>query len=403
MIEQKVLALCLRGEFWEKAKNILDPDMFPKEWIHVVHSVFYAQKHYGGDITIDELLSVHRDLNPALPESTKESAENLIHSLSEIDLPNKDIAVDVIKNFWRRDKAKQIGNKALAIWTGEGGDFAELQRLIDLAASEDINSHESFSIVSEDLEELVQYTQQPSEFKFTLEQMSARIPGLNRGDLGIIFARPEVGKTTFCCFLVAEYIRQGHSVFYWANEERASKIKLRIITSYLKSTIQDIESNIETSLQKWAEVKENLVVFDSVGTSIEELDSYCGLNKPSVIIVDQLDKMKISGQFGRGDERLKALYCYAREVAKRNDCLVWAVSQAGYDAEGSQIIDYSMLDGSKTGKAAEADIILGIGKNVDDDDTTRFINVSKNKINGFHGFVTVDINKDVGRYYDSHP
>ena len=150
-------------------------------------------------------------------------------------------------------------------------------------------------------------------------------------------------------------------------------------------------------------MKENLVVFDSVGTSIEELDSYCGLNKPSVIIVDQLDKMKISGQFGRGDERLKALYCYAREVAKRNDCLVWAVSQAGYDAEGSQIIDYSMLDGSKTGKAAEADIILGIGKNVDDDDTTRFINVSKNKINGFHGFVTVDINKDVGRYYDSHP
>ena len=402
MIEQKVLALCMKAHFWNKAKNILEPDMFPKEWMQVVHSLFYAQKHYGGDITIDELLSVHRDLNPALPESTKESTESLIHSLADVDLPNQDIAFDVIKNFWRRDKAKHIGNKALAIWTGEGGDFTELQRLIDLAASEDVNSHETFSIVDEDLEELVKYTQRPSEFKFTLEQMAARISGLNRGDLGIVFARPEVGKTTFCCFLVAEYIRQGHFVFYWANEERASKIKLRIITSYLKKSVQDVESNIENSLESWAKVKDNLVVFDSVGTSIEEVDSYCGLNKPAVVIVDQLDKMKILGQFGRGDERLKALYGYAREIAKRNDCLVWAVSQAGYEAEGNQIVDYSMLDGSKTGKAGEADIILGIGKNVDDEDTTRFVNVSKNKINGFHGFITVDINKDVGRYYDSN-
>ena len=402
MIEQKVLALCMKAHFWDRAKNILEPDMFPREWMPVVSSLFYAQKHYESDITVDELLSVHRDLNPALPESTKESTESLIHSLAEVDLPNRDIAFDVIKNFWRRDKAKHIGNKALAIWTGEGGDFAELQRLIDLAASEDVNSHETFSIVNEDLEELVKYTQRPSEFKFTLEQMSARITGMNRGDLGIIFARPEVGKTTFCCFLVAEYIRQGHSVFYWANEERASKIKLRIITSYLKKSVQDVESDIENSLENWAKVRDNLVVFDSVGTSIEELDSYCGLNKPSVVVIDQLDKMKIIGQFGRGDERLKALYCYAREVAKRNDCLVWAVSQAGFEADGNQIIDYSMLDGSKTGKAGEADIILGIGKNADDEDTTRFINVSKNKINGFHGFITVDINKDVGRYYDSN-
>tara|TARA_R110002020_G_scaffold21810_2_gene73940 strand:+ start:1152 stop:2333 length:1182 start_codon:yes stop_codon:yes gene_type:complete len=392
----------MKAHFWDRAKNILEPDMFPREWMPVVSSLFYAQKHYESDITVDELLSVHRDLNPALPESTKESTESLIHSLAEVDLPNRDIAFDVIKNFWRRDKAKHIGNKALAIWTGEGGDFAELQRLIDLAASEDVNSHETFSIVNEDLEELVKYTQRPSEFKFTLEQMSARITGMNRGDLGIIFARPEVGKTTFCCFLVAEYIRQGHSVFYWANEERASKIKLRIITSYLKKSVQDVESDIENSLENWAKVRDNLVVFDSVGTSIEELDSYCGLNKPSVVIIDQLDKMKIIGQFGRGDERLKALYCYAREVAKRNDCLVWAVSQAGFEADGNQIIDYSMLDGSKTGKAGEADIILGIGKNADDEDTTRFINVSKNKINGFHGFITVDINKDVGRYYDSN-
>ena len=76
MIEQKVLALCLKSHFWDRAKNILEPNMFPKEWMSVVESLFYAQKHYGADITVDELLSVHRDLNPAVPEATRESAES---------------------------------------------------------------------------------------------------------------------------------------------------------------------------------------------------------------------------------------------------------------------------------------------------------------------------------------
>ena len=47
-------------------------------------------------------------------------------------------------------------------------------------------------------------------------------------------------------------------------------------------------------------------------------------------------KIKVKGNFNRSDERLKELYYMAREIAKRNNCLVWAVSQAGADAEGGQ-------------------------------------------------------------------
>ena len=52
---------------------------------------------------------------------------------------------------------------------------------------------------------------------------------MDRGNLGIIFARPEVGKTTFCAFHAASYVKQKQKVVYWANEEPAEKIKLRII------------------------------------------------------------------------------------------------------------------------------------------------------------------------------
>ena len=92
---------------------------------------------------------------------------------------------------------------------------------------------------------------------------------------------------------------------------------------------------------------------------------------------------------------------YAREIAKRNRCLVWAVSQANYEGHDRQFIDYSMLDNSRTGKAGEADMIIGIGKtgSSDVENTMRHICISKNKINGWHGMINSHIDIQTGIYY----
>ena len=140
---------------------------------------------------------------------------------------------------------------------------------------------------------------------------------------------------------------------------------------------------------------------DSVGTSIEEVNEYAKLNNPDVMFMDQLDKFRISGEYNRGDERLKETYVLAREIAKRNKLLVWAVSQASNDAHDRQFIDYSMMDNSKTGKAGEADIIIGIGKtgSSDVENTVRHICISKNKLNGWHGMINAQIDVAKGVYY----
>ena len=116
---------------------------------------------------------------------------------------------------------------------------------------------------------------------------------------------------------------------------------------------------------------------------------------------DQLDKFRVEGNFSRGDERLKETYVLAREVAKRNKLLVWAVSQASYDGHDRQFIDYSMMDNSKTGKAGEADVIIGIGKTgtSEEENTVRHICISKNKVNGWHGMETCHIDVHRGVYY----
>ena len=150
-----------------------------------------------------------------------------------------------------------------------------------------------------------------------------------------------------------------------------------------------------------SEIKPYLTIIDAIGTSVEEANDYAKLNNPDVMFMDQLDKFRIGGEYNRGDERLKETYVLAREIAKRNTCLVWAVSQASYEAHDRQFIDYSMLDNSRTGKAGEADIIIGIGKTGASDvtNTVRHICISKNKINGYHDMINANIDVQRGVYY----
>ena len=61
VIEKQIIALCLRKEFWEKAKNILSKEMFPKEYSTIFETISSSQQKYDVDLTVDELLALHRD------------------------------------------------------------------------------------------------------------------------------------------------------------------------------------------------------------------------------------------------------------------------------------------------------------------------------------------------------
>jgi len=58
-----------------------------------------------------------------------------------------------------------------------------------------------------------------------------------------------------------------------------------------------------------------------------------------------------------------------------------------------------MMENSKTGKAAEADLIIGIGKqDVSDNERQRYLTISKNKLTGFHGNIVCNLDTDTSRY-----
>ena len=336
-----------------------------------------------------------------MPATTKKDVMSIVHSLPP-DANNHDLQMDVVKNFWMRDRARLIGEKAISIFTGQDVDFGELQRIMDTLEDGRMENKTTYTECDLDIEELLDDVAGEPDFPFDWNIIGDVLQGMWRGNLGIIFARPEVGKTTFCAYLCSKYVKQKKTIIYWANEEPAKLVKLRMIQSYFAITKEEMNSNRRKYIALYREhIKPYLRIMDAVGTSIEEINDFAQLNKPDIMFCDQLDKFKVRGEFGRGDERLKEIYVLAREVAKRNNLLMWAISQASYDAHDRAFIDYAMLDNSKTGKAGEADVIIGLGKtgSSEVENNVRHICISKNKINGWHGMLNCNIDVEHGVYY----
>lgn len=401
-IDRQVLGFCLRTDFFSQVKNTIDRTMFEREMRDIFDTIFYAHTEYGKDLTKSELVALFNDRNPAMPDSARSRVMESIELLDEGNPDNHELHLDIVNNFWLRDRARQIGEKALEIFTGDSDEFGELRRLIEVVEDGRIADKTTYSVVEKDLDELLDEEAGDPDFPFDFNHITEHLAGLDRGNLGILFARPEVGKTTFCSFLAASYVRQGFKVVYWANEEPANKIKLRIIQSYLAQTKEEMKQNRMSNRDIYLEkIEPFLTIMDSVGTSVEEVNEYAKLNSPDVMFCDQLDKFRISGEYNRGDERLKETYVVAREIAKRNKLLLWAVSQASYEAHDRQWIDYSMLDNSRTGKAGEADVIIGIGKtgSSEVENVVRHVCISKNKLNGWHGMINTMIDVTRGIYY----
>ena len=399
-LEKQILSACLSHEFYKDTVEVVSKDMFANGVGTIFDTISFAQQKYESDIDINTLIQLHRNKYPALPESSREPIEDVIKELDKFMPSNKVILKDLIIDFWKKDKAHKISDLSADIWLGNSDDFTVLRALVDTAIEKAPEDEGNFQEVKDDVKDYIDGWDQGFEFKFELQSLADRISGAGRGNLGIIFARPETGKTTFCTYLVSEYIRQGFKVAYFANEEPGRLVKGRVFSAYLRRSIDEMKKNLEDSMSVYKnEIEPNLKLLEGRGITLLEIEKFIDIHKPDVVMVDQLDKVVINGNFARTDEKLRALYEGARTIAKKQQVLFWSVSQASYDAQGRQEVDFSMLENSRTGKAAEADIIIGIGKNFgEEEDYVRHLCISKNKLNGWHGTVTCSIDIYRARY-----
>ena len=177
LLDRQVLRVCLDNEVYAKISNLVKKDFFPRDLSTVVDTIHFCQDKYKTKLSVEDLLIAHREKFPALPESTRLKIEKEIQSLQKLDI-NPDIVEDIVHSFWKRTKAKFIGEEALEIYLGKKSDIGTLFRNITELKENEKNFSDTYSIVEAGVDEFIESATAPAEFKFR-GRVVEDIPGIN--------------------------------------------------------------------------------------------------------------------------------------------------------------------------------------------------------------------------------
>lgn len=401
MIEKQLLTLCLKKDFYKEHRNKLTKSLFTNGAGNFFETIQKAHDEYNTDLSLDEVSVLHTEkYNPALTRASKHNFSEMVNELREEDEPNENVIGDIIESLHRRNLAHKIAVMATDIYNGKTEDFLTIKNLLD---NPQIIEESNDGEVTSDVGELLDLIDVTTKWNFNLQSLQEQVSGIGEGNLAVFFARPETGKTAFWVSLVANeggFASQGAKVVALINEEPAVRTQMRLINAHTGMTREEIKEDTPKASTLWSQINTNIKLLDTVDWNLDDVNKYLEENKTDILIIDQLDKVNVSGTFARTDEKLRAIYTGAREIAKRHNICVIALSQASADGHNKLNLTFDMMEGSKTGKAAEADLIIGIGKRdtSNPNEPMRQLNISKNKINGVHADVSCFINPQLSRY-----
>ena len=257
------------------------------------------------------------------------------------------------------------------------------------------------------METLLAKNKMEARWAFNIPSLTRVLEGVNEGHLVEVGARPNTGKTSFHASLIAGpngFARQGANCIVLCNEEASHRVGARYLTAASGMSVQDIKVNPKKARELYDPVHQNIKVRDVTGRDMSWVESICKSYKPDIVVLDMGDKFAKTGGFARQDEALKANAVHARMIAKQHNCAIFYMSQLSAEAEGKVILNQAMMEGSRTGKAAEADLMILLAKNPatnnngEDEDPQRHINIVKNKLSGYHGIITCNLDYKTARY-----
>lgn len=372
--------------------------IFDDSYTKLYKTIGEAHDKYSHDLSAADISAIWFANNYTATRAENEVFQDALSQVDASTPVSLDVAKDVIEKLWVQETCREIAQLSLNASEGSmdavSKIYSKIEQLkVGLVAEDDLGDP-----VTDDIHELLASASNAARWPFNIETLSRHVYGLGPSEFGIVFARPETGKSSFGVSLAAGpggWCQQGAKVLMLGNEESMKRTRLRAIQAWNGWTPEEVEAAPDAASARFATIRDRFIMKDVQEWDFAQIDRYISRFKPDIVIIDQLDKVNIDGSFNSSHEKLREVYRKAREMAKRHECALLAVSQASADAEGRTRLDFSMMENSKTGKAAEADLIIGIGKHgqSDDDepDTMRFLNISKNKLSGYHGVIPCNL------------
>jgi replicative DNA helicase len=406
-LDHAVLRNLLSSKFYKENKGRLKPSLFGDDASDLYKILVSAHDKYDHDLTSRELMALYEMHNPVATTSDKAIIKDMVNAIANTEPMSDDVASDVIADMWRKAEGLEIANLGVQINEGSIEAYDKLLRKIE-DNKNGFTPDDFGTPTTKDIFELMAETTDDSRWAFNISTIKDVCYGIGPSEFGIVFATPNTGKTAFVislCCAPGGFCDQGAKVLYLGNEEKTSRTMYRAMQAWSGMDKYQIKENPTLCRQKFEAIENNIQMFDVQDWTLAQIEAKCESEAVDVLIIDQADKVQIEGNYNASHERLRELYRRLREVAKRQDCAVIAVSQASADAEKKTRLSFTMMEGSKIGKAAESDLILGVGRHnaeveSNEPDHTRFVTISKNKLSGWHGTIICNIQPEVSRYVE---
>ena len=405
-MELSLIRSLMDKDFYDEHRGARCPDrLFSKDVRKIKQSIDTAMDRYERTVTPAEIEALFMANNPTLTTAQKTAYSHLFGQVSKEQPMGSDVAQEVLSKLFQQVIGEDIANLGFDYVNGSKSTLEPLRQMLE-QYGDDFTPNLRIDWEDIDLDTILAMTDLESQWTFNIPTLTRKVEGINAGHLIEVGARPNTGKTSFHASLVAGpngFAWQGARVVVLCNEEGYHRVAHRYITAATGMDKFEIVKNKQEAMRVFGQIRDKIMFKDATGRDMNWVESVCKSYKPDVVILDMGDKFARTAGFSRPDEALKANAIQARQIAKQQECAMFYMSQLSAEAEGKVVLNKAMMEGSRTGKAAEADLMIMISKNPtvegqEEEDNQRHINVVKNKLSGWHGIVHTDLEYKIARY-----
>jgi len=408
-MELALIRTLMDKEFYDDNKGIRCPDdLFSKDVRKIKQSLDYAMTTFDRTLTPSELEALFFANNSTLTTANKEVYNDLFKRVSHEEVMNKQIASTVLSKLFQQLLGNKLANIGYDYVNGRIDSLEPVRNLMR-TYQDDFTPNLKLDFGNIDIDHLLKANDIQSQWKFNIPSLRRRVEGISGGQYIIVGARPNTGKTSFHASLISSpggFASQGARCLILCNEEAYERVGARYLSAATSLSMEEVKGNYALASSRYEPVRKQIDLYDSTGKDMAWVEAIIKAYTPDIVVLDMGDKFANKNSEA-SDVYLKSAAIHARNIAKQYNCAVIWMSQLSAEAEGKVNVDQSMLEGSKTGKAAEADLMILISKNPvlevkeeeDKLDSKRYLIVAKNKLKGgWHGKITCELDGARAQY-----
>ena len=405
-MELGLLRSLMDKQFYDDHRGAKCPTrIFSKDAQKIKVIIDQCMTKYDRTITPDEVQALFLSSNPSMTTAQKSAYSAMFDKIKREQPMGSDIAQEVLSKLFQQIIGEEIANLGFDYVNGSKSSLEPVRMLLE-QYGDDFTPNLNIKWDDIDIDTLLAKNDLEARWAFNIPTLVRKLEGINDGHLIEVGARPNTGKTSFHASLIASpegFARQGAKCIVLCNEEGTHRVGARYLTASTGMTMQEIKQNPTQARDRYEPIRKNIRLRDATGRDMSWVESVCKAYKPDIVVLDMGDKFAVTSGFARQDEALKANAIHARSIAKQYGCGIFYMSQLSAEAEGKVLLNQSMMEGSRTGKAAEADLMLLIAKNPvvegqEEEDNQRHLNIVKNKLTGWHGVIHCELDYKTARY-----